>query len=38
MAVEYDMGAKEMALDFCFYMTEVMYMNGLLSDLFCTIF
>ncbi|XP_050585041.1 uncharacterized protein LOC126919623 [Bombus affinis] len=27
MAVEHGMGAKGMAIDFCFYMTEVMYMN-----------
>lgn len=38
MAVEHGMGAKGMAIDFCSYMTEVMYMNGSLSHLFCTIF
>lgn len=27
MAVEHGMGTKEMAIDFCFYITEVMYMN-----------
>lgn len=29
MAVEHGMGIKERAIDFCPYMTEVMYMNGL---------
>lgn len=28
MAVEHGMGPKERAVDFCPYMTEVMYMNG----------
>ncbi|XP_076245750.1 uncharacterized protein LOC143186156 isoform X2 [Calliopsis andreniformis] len=32
MAVEYGMGSKESAIDFCPYMTEVMYMNELQDD------
>ena len=28
MAVEHGMGPRERAVDFCPYMTEVMYMNG----------
>nr|XP_034172213.1 uncharacterized protein LOC117600642 [Osmia lignaria] len=32
MAVEHGMGSKERAVDFCPYMTEVMYMNENLSS------
>ncbi|XP_076245749.1 uncharacterized protein LOC143186156 isoform X1 [Calliopsis andreniformis] len=32
MAVEYGMGSKESAIDFCPYMTEVMYMNDNLNS------
>lgn len=32
MAVEYGMGAKERAVDFCPYMTEVIYMNDGLNS------
>lgn len=28
LAVEHDMGPKESAVEFCTYMTEVLYMNG----------
>lgn len=34
LAVEHDMGPKDSAVEFCTYITEVLFMNGLLFSLF----